>query len=129
MNNTKIFAKICLIIHILSGLWMVVQGLYASFSQHATSTNDWALMLYLHSGALTFLVLLLCAKRKQNALYVGWVKIRHWHIWLLIASCFVGVSATNVIDWSLADPNQTDGTINPVKENVTFNLRVGDTEN
>lgn len=110
MNDTKIFAKICLTIHVIAGLWMVVQGLYTSFSQHSTSTNDWALRLYLHSGAWTFLVLTLCAKRKQNALYLGWAKIRHWHIWLVIAASFVGVSATNVIDYSLPDPNMTDPT-------------------
>lgn len=111
MKNTKVFAKICLMAHIAAAIIMVAMGIYASFSQSATSPDgDKFLRIYLESGMLTFTTLMLCAKRRQNALYIKWVKIRHWHIWLVTVISFVGVSATNVIDYTLEDPNMTDPT-------------------
>ena len=110
MENTKTFAKFWLIVHVLSGAWMVINGIYGSFSQHSTSTNDWALRLYLASGSWVFLTLMLRGHDRLSRIKMGWAKIRHWHIWMIISICFVGVSATNVIDYSIPDPNQTDPT-------------------
>lgn len=111
MNDTKTFAKICLLLHIASAIVMVAMGIYDSFSQSATSPDgDKFLRLYLWSGALTFMTLTLRAKSRENALYVNWVKIRHWHIWLVVVCSFVGVAMTNVVDYSLPDPKLTDST-------------------
>lgn len=111
MNDTKTFAKICLIAHIIMGIIMVVLGIYESFSQSATSPDgDKFLRLYLSGAQWTFLILALRAKDAQKRIELRWAKIRHWHIWLVIAVSFVGISATNVIDYSLPDPNQTDST-------------------
>jgi|GEM_PF-3019133 len=111
MNDTKTLAKICLIAHIAMGIIMVALGIYESFSQSATSPDgDKFLRLYLSGAQWTFLILALRAKDAQKPIELRWAKIRHWHIWLVIAVSFVGISATNVIDYSLDDPNQTDST-------------------
>lgn len=111
MNNTKTFAKICLLLHIASAIVMVAMGVYDSFSQSATSPDgDKFLRLYLWSGTLTFMTLMLRAKSREKTLYLNWVKIRHWHIWLVIVFSFMGVAMTNVVDYSLSDPNLTNST-------------------
>jgi drug/metabolite transporter (DMT)-like permease len=107
--STKTLAKTTLVIHVIAGIIMVAMGIYASFSQSATSPDgDKFLRLYLSGAQWTFLILSLKGKDIEKRIHLGWAKIRHWQIWLVIAASFVGISATNVIDYSLADPNQTD---------------------
>lgn len=109
MENTKTLAKLFLVLHITAAVVMVIIGAYGSFSQSATSPDgDKFLRLYLESGMLTFTVLMIGSKRAARPLYVSWIKIRQWQVWMLIVLSFMGVSATNVVDWSLADPGQTD---------------------
>lgn len=108
MEKTKDFAKFWLIVHILCGVGMVLGGLYSSFSQHSTSPWDWALRIYLVSGVLVFVTLALRAKKAELKIHLSWVKIRYWKIYLFIALMFIGVSATNVIDYSLPNPENTN---------------------
>jgi hypothetical protein len=109
--NTNTLAKTTLLIHIIAAVIMVAMGIYASFSQSATSPDgDKFLRLYLSGAQWTFLILALRGRDAEKRIQLGWAKIRHWQIWLVISVSFVGISATNVIDYSLMDPNQTDST-------------------
>lgn len=109
MNNTKIFAKICLLLHIVSAIVMVSIGLYDSFSQHSTSTLDWLLTIYLVSAVLVFTTLALKSNKSDFRIHLRWAKIRFWQIYLFIAMMFVGIRATNVVDYSIENPEETDG--------------------
>lgn len=82
---------------------------YPSFSQGSTSPEmDWALSGYLFALFGFFIILAVASKDSDKRIEVRWVKVRFWQICLFIAAMAMFVRMVNVVDYSLADPENTE---------------------